>query len=92
MDFGQHAHTLQRIESLCPGSGDARKALDVLKGLAVKFGARLVGNAHAYPTEECPAPDQEKLNAFYRSCGFSLGPAPYHWVTYPPNPDHLPPT
>lgn len=91
VEFGNHAHTLYRIESLSPGSGEARRALEVLKALATQFGARLVGNAHAYSTAECPKPDQARLNAFYRSCGFSLGPPPYYWVAYPPNPEHLPP-
>ncbi len=90
VEFGNHAHTLYRIESLSPGCGDARRVLEVLKTLAVQSGATLVGNAHAYPTDECPSPDQERLNGFYRSCGFSVGPGPYHWVTYPPNPAHLP--
>ncbi len=92
VDFGNSAYTLERIETLSPGSGDARRAIEVLKGLSNEFGGRLVGYAHAYATDESPVPDQERLNAFYRSCGFSLGPGPYHPVKYPPNPDHQPPT
>lgn len=92
VDFGNRAHTLQRVETLAPGSGGVRLAIIALKAIADRFGGVLCGNSHAYPTPECPEPDQDRLNAFYRSCGFSLGPPPYFWIHYPPKPEHLPPT
>jgi hypothetical protein len=73
VDFDTHAYTLHRIETFSPKSGDVRRALNALKALADNFGGAVVGFSHAYSTAECPAPDPERLNAFYRSCGFSLG-------------------
>jgi hypothetical protein len=76
--------TLQRLESLRPHAGEARRCLEVLKALSNRFGIPISGHALAHATAECPRPHQRRLKRFYRSAGFSVGSAPHYVLYYPP--------
>jgi hypothetical protein len=55
-----------------------------LQEISERYDVPLRGNVAPLATEECPHPDLNRLIAFYRSAGFSVGKPPIYLLSYPP--------
>jgi len=76
---------LERTATAQPGAATA--LLRNLQEISDRHGVPLLGNVAPLVTEECPAPDLDRLTAFYRRLGFSVGKPPVYMLSYPPAED-----